>query len=142
GGGLDRTMLSSGLGLPGHPPPDASAPTAQTTQTRPPPTIPTLPKAPQLIVRPLTGAPPPAGPPPSPNPGSAAETPGPEPLEKLPSCLTAHVGPMARVLVRRHAVALVHPAELIEALANEIPVQNERLEFTAAARNALARPRA
>jgi class 3 adenylate cyclase len=60
-------------------------------------------------------------------------------LAALTHALTIHLGPMAKVLVKRHA-KIADPAALIAALVQEIPTEGERLEFIARAREAFRQP--
>jgi class 3 adenylate cyclase len=61
-------------------------------------------------------------------------------LAELAQALMTHIGPLARVLVRRHAAENPDAAALIAALSEEIPAEAERREFVVSARNILNRP--
>ena len=50
-------------------------------------------------------------------------------LDGLAHLLTTHLGPVAKVLVRRRAMESHDPAQLIQILAQEIPAKTERLNF-------------
>jgi class 3 adenylate cyclase len=148
GDGLDRTVLSSGPELSARAVGESrEAATAPATE-RP---SHVLPKAAQLVVPQLPDAIPPTD-----GPGTAANqssaTPSlrtvpaadgnavkPDELEKITMCFTAHIGPLARVLVKRHASVSLTIPELLKVLANEIPTPAERREFMAEAHTALAR---
>jgi class 3 adenylate cyclase len=58
-------------------------------------------------------------------------------LAELTHALTTHLGPMARVLVKAHAAKTADATTLIAALVQEIPTEDERLEFAARARQLL-----
>jgi hypothetical protein len=60
-------------------------------------------------------------------------------LAELTQALTTHVGPVARVLVKRHAATIVDPTALIVALGEEIPAEKERREFIARAQQVVGR---
>jgi class 3 adenylate cyclase len=60
-------------------------------------------------------------------------------LAELTHALTTHLGPMARVLVKRHADKIANPSALIAVLVKEIPTAEERLEFMARARQVFQR---
>jgi class 3 adenylate cyclase len=60
-------------------------------------------------------------------------------LAELTQALTTHVGPVARVLVKRHAATIVDPTALIVALGEEIPAEKERREFMARAQQVVGR---
>lgn len=60
-------------------------------------------------------------------------------LDLLESLLAVHIGPIARVLVRRAAAQSDDQASLIEALANELDLPLERTAFTTACRQKLSR---
>jgi hypothetical protein len=62
-------------------------------------------------------------------------------LGDLAKALTAHVGPLAGLLVRQHAAAMTDPTMLIRALAEEIPTEAERLEFASRAHELIDRRR-
>jgi class 3 adenylate cyclase len=61
-------------------------------------------------------------------------------LAGLTQALMTHLGPVARVLVRRHAANISDPAALIAALVEEIPTEAERREFAARASQVVGRP--
>lgn len=61
-------------------------------------------------------------------------------LGRLVLLLTTHLGPVAKVLVRRKAAENPDAAQLIEILAQEIPAKGERLKFLTGARALLAGP--
>jgi len=61
-------------------------------------------------------------------------------LAGLARALTTHLGPVARVLVKRHAADISDPALLIAALGEEIPSEGERREFIARAQQIVGRP--
>ncbi len=58
-------------------------------------------------------------------------------LGRLVPLLATHLGPVARVLVRRMAAESSDAAQLIRMLAQEIPSEGERLKFLTRARTAL-----
>jgi class 3 adenylate cyclase len=60
-------------------------------------------------------------------------------LAELTQALTTHVGPVARVLVKRHAATIVDLTALIAALGEEIPAERERREFIARAQQVVGR---
>lgn len=62
-------------------------------------------------------------------------------LAELTEVLTMHLGPVARVLVKRHAANFKDPFELIDALAREIPATVEHPGFLIRAREVVARQR-
>ncbi len=138
---LDRTVLSvssartedwSSAALP--PPP---APETRTIS---------LPKAAPLIVpsNPMEPAPAPAderapeAPPPPPTMDPAALE---DCLAEIAHALTVYLGPVAGLLVKRHAAKLTDPNALIEDLAREIPARDERLQFLSRAQQVVARRR-
>jgi hypothetical protein len=61
-------------------------------------------------------------------------------LGRLALLLTTHLGPVAKVLVRRKAAENPVAAQLIQILAQEIPAEGERLKFLTGARALLAGP--
>jgi len=85
--------------------------------------------------------PPPAAPPawPAPSPGaeesrSARKPIDPAFLEKVIEWLAPHMGPIAKVVVNRAAKSAQNQAELVQALAAELPSDVERKKFVAAMR--------
>ncbi|MBQ0821765.1 adenylate/guanylate cyclase domain-containing protein [Microvirga sp. HBU67558] len=62
-------------------------------------------------------------------------------LAELAHALTVYLGPVAGLLVKRHAAELADPAKLVEDLAREIPARDERLQFIARAQQIVARRR-
>jgi hypothetical protein len=62
-------------------------------------------------------------------------------LAELILALTTYLGPVAGLLVKRHATNFVEPTELINALAHEIPAEAERVQFLFRARQVVARHR-
>jgi hypothetical protein len=63
----------------------------------------------------------------------------PDCAEEFIQALTQHIGPVAGVLVRRLASRYADPLEFIDALADEIPAEEERLQFKAKARQVIRR---
>ncbi len=61
-------------------------------------------------------------------------------LGRLVPLLATHLGPVARVLVRRKAAESLDMEQLIRMLAQEIPAEGERLKFLMGARAVLAGP--
>jgi hypothetical protein len=59
-------------------------------------------------------------------------------LAELARVLTTHVGPVAKLLVRRHAADTPNPSKLIKVLAQEIPAETERHDFIRRAHDALS----
>ena len=59
-------------------------------------------------------------------------------LGQLAQVLTPHLGPVAKLLVRRTAAENPDPAQLLRILAQEIPVESERVKFLMRARALLA----
>jgi hypothetical protein len=62
-------------------------------------------------------------------------------LAELAHTLTTYLGPVAGLLVKRHAATLTDLAKLVEDLAREIPAKDERLQFLSRAQQVLARRR-
>lgn len=136
---LDRTMLSA----PNEGPvstsralPVAAAPRSGAR--------PSLPKAAPLVVREdgPDHAPPPAPPSDETHRSTAAQADAAlraDCLAELTRALTMHLGPIARILVGKHASRAADPQELVDALAAEIPAKAERLQFLVRARELLAR---
>jgi class 3 adenylate cyclase len=62
-------------------------------------------------------------------------------LAELAHTLTTYLGPVAGLLVKRHAATLTDLAKLVEDLAREIPAKDERLQFLSRARQVVARRR-
>jgi class 3 adenylate cyclase len=62
-------------------------------------------------------------------------------LVELAHTLTTYLGPVAGLLVKRHAANLTDLAKLVEDLAHEIPAKDERLQFLSRAHQVLARRR-
>jgi class 3 adenylate cyclase len=60
---------------------------------------------------------------------------------ELATVLTAYVGPVARLLVKRYINSFTDLSELAEALAHEIPSKEERLQFLASAQHIVTRQR-
>jgi class 3 adenylate cyclase len=140
---LDRTVMS----VPAEPAPKPAPMRAPETapQSVPPPraepelaapSAPRLPKATPLIV--------PKGQP------DAAPKPAAAPvyneavqaqLSDLTRALMTHLGPVAKVVVMRHAVEIGNPGKLIRILAEEIPTEAERFEFARRAHELLERLR-
>jgi class 3 adenylate cyclase len=78
------------------------------------------------------------------------DSPSPEPqrlrldvahLDQLAQLLTTHLGPIAKVLVRRKAAEANAMEQLIQLLAQEIPTENERRSFLSNAKVVLSGPR-
>jgi hypothetical protein len=63
-------------------------------------------------------------------------------VEDLIQALTLHIGPVARMLVRRHAGRIADPDLLVDTLAAEIPAAAERPQFLLKARRIVRRTRA
>jgi hypothetical protein len=102
-----------------------------------------LPKATPLVVRSLTpeadlgrGERPPIR---AFAPTAAEVVLSPDCAEEFIQALTQHIGPVAGVLVRRLASRYTDPLEFIDALADEIPAEEERLQFKAKARQVIRR---
>jgi class 3 adenylate cyclase len=157
---LDRTVMARSMAranvpaLPGAlpgPPPPLALPYAEPSAG--PSVSPRLPKATPLVIphHLQDTIPPPAPPPPAePEPvvpvSAPSAPPSPDPafnevLGELAKILTAHVGPLAGLLVRQHAAAIAEPTMLIRALAEEIPTEAERLEFASRAHELIERRR-
>jgi len=62
-------------------------------------------------------------------------------LAELGHALTTYLGPVAGLLVKRHAARLTNLTELVEDLAREIPAKDERLQFLTRAQQIVARQR-
>lgn len=62
-------------------------------------------------------------------------------LAELAHTLTTYLGPVAGLLVKRHAANLTDLTELVEGLAREIPAKDERLQFLTRAQQIVARRR-
>ena len=127
--GLDRTVLA-------RPQPEVDE-----LRVEPRPAM-RLPQAAPLVVRPVEPAP-------DADAQPTTETPSPVPsaqapytlafLDEVTLLLTTHLGPVARVLVRKHAAAETDVAALIERLARQIPTATERIEFSEHAAAAVRR---
>jgi hypothetical protein len=142
---LDRTVLSvprSELGMP------ARAEAREALPLPPPPcpepqTI-SLPKAIPLVV-PVHAADPAllagddAAPETSPAPADSAALQA--CLVELTHALTIYLGPVAGLLVKRHAADLKDLTELAEDLAREIPAKDERMQFLTRAHQIVVRKR-
>jgi class 3 adenylate cyclase len=139
---LDRTVLSVAPTRL-----EERAGTASPPPTRPEPQTLSLPKAAPLVVpsRPADAASTPdndlvsESPPPRPAPVDSAALQA--CLAELASTLTIYLGPVAGLLVRRHAANLTDLAKLVEHLAHEIPAKDERLQFLSRAQQVVARRR-
>ena len=59
-------------------------------------------------------------------------------LAEITRVLTTHVGPVAKLLVRRHASDAGNSTRLIKLLAQEIPAETERHDFVRHAHEALS----
>lgn len=139
---LDRTVLSvkpAQIAGEAGPSPDMPAPAE--------PKVASLPKATQLVVpnlpdnaASLDGEPTyhPAAPP---GAGTMEAALLQASLTELTQALTTHLGPVAGMLVKRYAVSMTDPHELIDALAREIPAKPERLQFLNRAHQVVARQR-
>jgi class 3 adenylate cyclase len=62
-------------------------------------------------------------------------------LAEIAHTLTTYLGPVAGLLVKRHAANLTDLAKLVEDLAREIPARDERLQFLTRAQQVVARRR-
>jgi len=62
-------------------------------------------------------------------------------LVEIAHALTTYLGPVAGLLVKRHAANLTDLTRLIEDLAREIPARDERLQFLSRAQQLVARRR-
>ncbi|QRM27399.1 adenylate/guanylate cyclase domain-containing protein [Microvirga sp. VF16] len=62
-------------------------------------------------------------------------------LAELTHTLTTYLGPVAGLLVKRHAANLADLAELVDDLAREIPAKDERLQFLTRAQQIVAQRR-
>jgi class 3 adenylate cyclase len=62
-------------------------------------------------------------------------------LAELAHTLTTYLGPVAGLLVKRHAATLTDLTRLVEDLAREIPAKDERLQFLSRAQQVVARRR-
>jgi hypothetical protein len=62
-------------------------------------------------------------------------------LAELAHTLTTYLGPVAGLLVKRHAATEADLAQLVEDLAREIPAKDERLQFLSRAQQVVARRR-
>ncbi len=60
-------------------------------------------------------------------------------LTELAHTLTTYLGPVAGLLVKRHAANLTDLPKLVEDLAREIPAKDERLQFLSRAQQVVAR---
>jgi len=80
-----------------------------------------------------------ASPPPRPAPADPAARQA--CLAELAHTLTTYLGPVAGLLVKRHAADLTDLGRLVEDLAREIPARDERLQFLSRAQQIVARRR-
>lgn len=138
---LDRTVLSVAAARTE----EWSSPASPSRPTPEARTI-SLPKAAPLVVpsRPLDAAPEPAheAAPEAPrSPASMDPAAFESCLAEIAHALTTYLGPVAGLLVKRHAANLTDLAALIEDLAREIPVRDERLQFLSRAQQLVARRR-
>jgi hypothetical protein len=62
-------------------------------------------------------------------------------LAEIARALTTYLGPVAGLLVKRHAANLTDLSALVEDLAREIPAREERLQFLSRAQQLVARQR-
>jgi len=138
---LDRTVLSV-----------ASARAEEWSAAAPPrppapePRTVSLPKAAPLVVpsRPLDASSAPAEEvaPEAPRPSASMDSAAFEAcLAEIVRTLTPYLGPVAGLLVKRHAANLTDLTALVEALAREIPARDERLQFLSRAQQLVARRR-
>ncbi len=140
---LDRTVLSVA---------SARVEEAVTAPSPPavclePPAL-SLPKAAPLVVPAGRASSDPGPPAVAPEPDVPAAQPAPmdpaaaqDCLAELARALTVYLGPVAGLLVRRHAAELADPAKLVDDLAREIPARDERLQFITRAQQIVARRR-
>jgi class 3 adenylate cyclase len=139
---LDRTVLSvASARTEGR----GSAPLPSPACLEPPAI--SLPKAAPLVVPVRTTV---ATPAPDESVAQASHPPHPDPansaafqacLAELAQTLTTYLGPVAGLLVKRHAADLTDLAKLVENLAREIPAKDERLQFLGRAQQIVARRR-
>jgi predicted component of type VI protein secretion system len=139
---LDRTVMSV---APARKEEKAAPPLP--SSTCPDPQTISLPKAAPLVV-PARSAD--AVPPPDDDlvPERSSARPAPADSAALQACLaeiahtlTTYLGPVAGLLVKRHAANLTDLAKLVEDLAREIPAKDERLQFLTRAQQVMARRR-
>lgn len=130
----DAATLASPPRLPRILPDEPLAKPLTTRKDAPPAVEPVAPEAPPR----KASAPPPAEPPAtdakkqppgSASPGARRPALDDARLSELALLLTIHIGPIAKVLVRRKAAEVAEAERLVRLLAQEIPSESERLNF-------------